>query len=131
MTPLDRLLGNLAQGNIAWDAGALVACLLFAYALCWVIGRRFRGDSIWFGRALVDGVLFPLLALGFAYTARVVLDDFHRVPLLRIAVPVLLSLAGIRLLARVFTVVFPTSTFARVVERVFSWFAWVAVVLWI
>ena len=79
----------------------------------------------------MDGLLFPLLALGFAYAARVVLDDYHRVPLLRIAVPVLLSLAGIRLLARVFTVVFPRSALARVVERVFSWFAWLAVVLWI
>lgn len=131
MTPLERLLGNLAQGNLAWDLGTLATCLLLAYAVCWLVGRRFQGESIWFGRALVDGVLFPLLALGLAYTARVVLDDYHRVPLLRIAVPVLLSLAGIRLLARVFTLVFPTSGFARVVERVFSWFAWLAVVLWI
>jgi small-conductance mechanosensitive channel len=131
VTPLERLLGSLAQGNIAWDAGALVACLLFAYGLSWVVGRRFQGDSIWFGRGLVDGVLFPLLALGFAYVARIVLDDYHRVPMLRIAAPVLLSLVGIRVLARVFTLVFPASTFARVVERVFSWLAWLAVVLWI
>ncbi|MCC2677293.1 MAG: putative small-conductance mechanosensitive ion channel, partial [Ramlibacter sp.] len=50
---------------------------------------------------------------------------------LRIAVPVLLALVGIRLLARVFTVVFPRSGFARVAERVFSWVAWLAAVLWI
>lgn len=86
---------------------------------------------MWFGRILVDGLLFPLLALGFAYAARIVLEDYHRVPLLRIAVPVLLSLAGIRLLARVFTMAFPQSGLARAVERVFSWFAWLAVVLWI
>jgi small-conductance mechanosensitive channel len=53
------------------------------------------------------------------------------VPLLRIAAPVFLSLAGIRLLARVFTLVFPRSTLARATERVFSWLAWIAVVLWI
>jgi small-conductance mechanosensitive channel len=131
VTPLERLLGSLAQGNIAWDAGALVACLVCAYALSWVVGRRFQGESIWFGRGLVDGVLFPLLALGFAYVSRIVLDDYHRVPMLRIVVPVLLSLVGIRVLARVFTMVFPASGFARAVERVFSWLAWLAVVLWI
>jgi small-conductance mechanosensitive channel len=46
-------------------------------------------------------------------------------------VPALISLAGIRFLARVFTVVFPTSALARAVERVFSWLAWLAAVLWI
>lgn len=131
MTPLERLLGSLSEGNIAWDAGALASCLLAAFAICWLVGRRRPPDSVWFGRVLVDGLLFPLLALGFAYAARIVLDDYHRVPLLRIAVPVLLSLAGIRLLARVFTMAFPQSAIARAVERVFSWFAWLAVVLWI
>ena len=131
MTPLERLLRGLSEGNIALDAGALLACLVAAYAMCWLVGRSRRGESIWFGRWLVDGVLFPVLALGLAYTARIVLDDDHRVPLLRIAAPVLLSLAGIRLLARVLTLAFPASGLARAVERVFSWFAWLAVVLWI
>jgi small-conductance mechanosensitive channel len=130
MTPLDRLLRGLAQGALAWDAGALIACLLAAYGLCWLVGRKRPADSVWFGRHLVDGLLFPLLAMGLAYTARIALDDLFRLPLLRIAVPVLLSLAGIRLLARVLTMVFPASGVARAVERVFSWVAWLAVVLW-
>ena len=45
--------------------------------------------------------------------------------------PNLVSLAGIRFLARVFTVVFPHSGVARMVERLFSWLAWMAAVLWI
>jgi small-conductance mechanosensitive channel len=56
--------------------------------------------------------------------------SFQKVPLLRLAVPVLISLAGIRLLARVFPLVFPGWKFARGIERVFSWLAWVAVALW-
>lgn len=131
MTPLERLLASLSQGNLAWDGGALAFCLLAAYGLCWIAGRRQPPESVWFGRALVDGLLFPLMALAFAYLARIALDDYHRVPLLRIAVPVLLSLAGIRLLARVFMMVFPASAVARAVERTFSWLAWLAVVLWI
>jgi small-conductance mechanosensitive channel len=50
---------------------------------------------------------------------------------LRIALPVLISLAGIRFFARVLTVVFPNSGFARLMERMFSWLAWIAAVLWI
>jgi small-conductance mechanosensitive channel len=44
---------------------------------------------------------------------------------------VLISLAGIRFLARVLTSVFPASGLARLIERLFSWLAWIAAVLWI
>jgi small-conductance mechanosensitive channel len=131
MDELDQFINDLDQGFSLWDGGTLVGALLVAYGVCWLIGRRRPADSVWFGRALVDGVLFPLLALGLTYSARIILDDFYRVPLLRMAVPVLLALAGIRLLARVFMLAFPRSALARLVERVFSWVAWIATALWI
>jgi small-conductance mechanosensitive channel len=131
MTPLERLVAGISAGELGWDIGALLGCLVIAYALCWLLGRKQPKESVWFGRALVDGVLFPLLALALTYVARIVLDDYHRVPLLRIAMPILLSLAGIRLLARVLTAVFPASGLARAAERLFSWVAWLAAVLWI
>jgi small-conductance mechanosensitive channel len=132
MDELDQFISDLDHAATSWDAGVLVGVLVAAFGICWLVGRkRQQADSVWFGRAIVDGVLFPLLALALTYTARVVLDDFYKVPLLRIAVPLLISLAGIRLLARVFTIVFPRSAFARVVERVFSWVAWIAAALWI
>ena len=128
---LGRFIRDLDRGTSAWDIGTLVACLLAAYGICWLIGRNRPKDSVWFGRALVDGVLFPLLALALTYTARVVVSDYTGTPLLRIAVPVLVALAGIRLLARVFTLVFPNSGAARLGERLFSWLAWIAAALWI
>jgi small-conductance mechanosensitive channel len=128
---LGRFIEDLDRGASAWDLSALGACLLAAYGICWLVGRRRTSESVWFGRALVDGVLFPLLALALTYSARLGLGVFHAVPLLRLAVPVLLSLAGIRLLARVFTMVFPRSAAARLVERLFSWMAWIAAALWI
>lgn len=131
MDELDQFISDLDHAATPWDGGTLVGALVVAYLVCWLIGRRRPADSVWFGRALIDGLLFPLLALALVYTARVVLDDFYRVPLLRIAVPLLLSLAGIRFLARVFTLVFPRSALARVVERVFSWVVWIAAALWI
>jgi small-conductance mechanosensitive channel len=127
----DQLLGDLSHRGIGWEAFTLLACLGAAYGICWLTGRRQPPDSVLFGRHLVDGVLFPLLALGLTYSARVALGGLQEVPLLRLAVPVLISLAGIRLLARVFPLVFPRLGWARVVERVFSWLAWIAAVLWI
>lgn len=128
---LGLFIRELERPATPWDAAALVASLLIAYGVCWVLGRKRAGSSVWFGRHMVDGLLFPALALALTYTARVVLERHYPVPFLRLAVPVLLSLAGIRLLARVFTVVFPNSALARVVERVFSWVAWLAAALWI
>jgi small-conductance mechanosensitive channel len=131
MDELGQFIRDLDRGATAWEFGMLAASLLVAWGICWLVGRKRRGESVWFGRALVDGVLFPLLALALAYTAMLVQGRFQPVPVLRVAVPVLLALAGIRLLARVFTLAFPHSAMARVVERLFSWVAWLAAALWI
>ena len=131
MTEIDRLLRDLGQPGLPLELGVLAGCLVLAFAICWLIGRRHAPDSVWFGRAVVDGLAFPLVALVFAYSARLALAGWHTVVLLKIAVPVLVSLAGIRFLARVFTLVFPRSGLARLVERLFSWLAWIAAVLWI
>lgn len=131
MTELDKLIHDLSQAGVALELGVLLGCLSLAFGLCWLAGRNQPKDSIWFGRAVVDGVLFPLMALLLVYIARHVVDDFQKVVVLRIAIPVLTSLAGIRFLARVLTVAFPESGMARLVERLFSWMAWMAAVLWI
>jgi small-conductance mechanosensitive channel len=131
MTELDKLIRDFGHGAVAWEALVLLGCLGAAYGICWLIGRGTPKDSVWFGRAIVDGVLFPLMALVFVYSARLGLSQFQKVALLRVAVPILVSLAGIRFLARVFTVAFPQSALARLVERLFSWLAWGAAVLWI
>jgi small-conductance mechanosensitive channel len=131
MIELEDLLAGLTQPGIAWQAMTLLACVAAAYGICWLTGRRQPADSVLFGRHLFDGVLFPLLALAFTYAARVGLGKLEKVPLLRLALPILLSLAVIRLVARVLPLVFPRFPAARVVERLFSWLAWIATVLWI
>lgn len=136
MNAFEKLIQGLAHPGLVWEVTVLVACLALALALCWVAGRttgdRTFGDpSVWFGRGIVDGLLFPLLVLVFTYSAMWGLGQSQSVALLRIAVPILVSLAGIRFLARVLTVVFPASALARLIERLFSWLAWLAAVLWI
>ncbi len=131
MDNLDALLAGLSAPGVAWEALVLVAALAVAYGTCRWAGRNHAEGSVWFGRGIVDGLLFPLLALGLVYGGELVLARSHGVALLKIAVPVLMSLAGIRFLARVLTVVFPQSGGARLVERLFSWVAWLAAVAWI
>jgi small-conductance mechanosensitive channel len=131
MNALDKLARDLSHPGISIELAILAGCLGLAWLVCWLIGRKQSDDSVWFGRAIVDGLLFPLLALGFTYAALRLAQGSVHVALLRVAIPVLLSLAGIRFIARVLAVAFPASPLARMVERVFSWFAWIAAVLWV
>jgi small-conductance mechanosensitive channel len=132
LTP-DELLRAL-QHSTGWIEGILVlACL----ALAWGGVRLVRGPvnppgSIWFGRRLIDGVLFPLLALLLALAARWgLLRSDMPLTIFKIVIPVLLSFAVIRLTARVLRAAFPDSRLMRVAERTVSWLAWLAVVGWL
>ena len=131
MTDLEKLVHDLGHPGVPYEFAALLGCLVLAYGLCWLAGRHRTQQSVWFGRAVVDGVLFPLLAVALTYGAFLYFAPRQPASVLRIALPVLISLAGIRFLARVLTVVFPNSRFARMMERVFSWLAWIAAVMWI
>ncbi|ATA54124.1 mechanosensitive ion channel protein [Variovorax boronicumulans] len=128
---LQRLRQVDAHG-LGIELAVLVACVGVAWAVCKWFGRDQPKDSIWFGERTFDGLLFPLLALVLTGIARrLALDLLPVVLVLRIAVPVFLSLAVIRLFARVLRAVFPTSSLVRLIERTISWLAWIAAVLWI
>lgn len=131
MNELRNLLEGLSRPTVMWEAAVLVASLMLAFVACRLLGRGHGRESVWFGRGIVDGLLFPLAALALIYAGSHVLARTQAVALLKIAIPVLVSLAGIRLLARVLTIVFPASGGARLVERVFSWVAWLIAVAWI
>ncbi len=130
---LTKLWTQLQQPTALAELGLLVACLGSA----WLIVRLMRGrqadpKSIWFGQHVVDGVLFPILALLLALGARRFLAGVE-IPLavFRVAIPVLVSLAVIRLTVKVLGVVFPNAPAMRVIERTVSWMAWAGSVLWI
>ena len=131
MNQLADLLQNLGRPATLYELGLAILCLGIAWALTVRLGRGAAPDSIWFGRHRVDGVLLPLLALGLVYGARLALAQAQPVVLLKILVPVLMSLAAIRLFARVLSATLPQSRAAQLVERWFSWMAWGVAVLWI
>ncbi len=129
---LGRFLDALLKPSALIELGVLVGCL----GLAWGIVRLARGPaprqgSMWFGRGVVDGIFFPLLALLLAVVARWALQGVLPIAVFRLAVPVLMSLAVIRITVRVLRASFPDSRLLRVFERSLSWVVWLAVVLWI
>ena len=110
--------------------------LLGCLGTSWLLVRLWRGkqvdpSSVWFGRKVFDGVLFPLLALLLAVGMRRVLQGELPLAVFRIAIPVLVSLAAIRMTVKVLGAAFPASQTVRVVERTVSWVAWLGMVLWV
>jgi len=132
MTDLQEFWLDLQSPAIALELVGVVGCLLFSGLISWALGRNLASrTSILFGRRLIDGVLFPALALVTTYGLKVVLIKFQHVPILKVLLPVLVSLVVIRLIARVLAAVFPSSRSARLIEQVVSWLAWGLAVLWV
>ena len=135
MDTLNVLLSPWLQTEVQPLLLKELALLGIALLLSWLISHqlsRFATQtSVLFGRGVIDGVLFPMAALALAYVAQVVFLK-HQTPMLfKLAIPVLLSLALIRLSARVLMAVFPVSPLAQLTERLISWLAWGVAVLWI
>jgi len=129
---LGRLVDSLLSPGALVELAVFAGCVLAA----WGVVRLLRGavsarGSIWFGERIVDGVLFPVVALLLALAARWSLAGLVPIAVFRLVIPVLLSLVVIRLTVRVLHRAFPHSAVMRVVERSVSWIAWIAVVLWI
>jgi small-conductance mechanosensitive channel len=129
---LGALLDSLTHPSALLELAVLAACL----GAAWLVVRALRGSvqrpaSVWFGARLVDGVLFPVLALAFALLARWLLAKTQTVAVLQLALPILASLVIIRVAVRVLRKAFPNSGVVRVIERTISWLVWIAMVLWV
>jgi len=136
---LDAWLAALSQSSVVIELALLGACLAAAWLVVRVarlaLDPALRPTSVWFGQRVVDGVLFPVLALLFVLAARVAMASWlaHAVPiaLLHLAVPILASLVVIRVAVRVLRLAFPASQPVRMLERTLSWLVWGALVLWL
>ena len=129
---LTELLGALTQRGALIEFAALALCITAAWALV----RLWRGStapegSIWFGKHIFDGVLFPVLALSLAYSARLALSGSIKLAVFKLAIPILLSLVIIRLSVRVLGATLPRARWVRTIEKSISWLAWGGVVLWV
>ena len=132
---LDHWLNLLGRPSVLTEFAALVACVVLAWLLAWSARRALTGEGqmpVLFGRRPLDGVLFPVLLLLLVYAAFGALKAAG-IPqvLLRLALPVLISLALIRVGVKVLQAAFKQAPLVRLLERWISWLAWLTVVLWI
>ncbi len=125
-----ELLAALTHPTALLELALLLACLGLAWGTTAWLRPRGDVDGIWFGRRGYDGVLFPLLALALALLARLLLRGHLPVAVFKLAVPVLASLALIRVTVRVLHAAFPNSPLMRALERSLSWAVWIGAVLW-
>ncbi len=134
--PLDDfsdLVRALASPDLLLQAAVVGACIAAAWLLTRTFFRR-EADAprrVWSSQKPLNSLMFPVLALGLVLLARWGLGDRMPLPLMRVVVPILASLAVIRLVARSLRAAFPDSTFFRAIERTFSWLVWGAMVLWV
>ncbi len=130
---LQTLLASLLQPAALTELALVLACLGLAWLVVWRLrGRQPQPPSVLFGRQLFDGVLFPLLALALAWGARRALPLLGvPVAVFKVVIPVLISLAVIRLTVRVLSAALPSSGWVKLIERTVSWLAWGGSILWI
>ena len=131
---MNAWLRAMTQPNALIELASLMACVLLAWLAVRLLSRTQHvkdGVSIVFGRRLVDGVLFPLLLLTFAYVLQILLGRLFPLALFKVAIPVLLALAAIRMGVKVLQVAFKDAPVVRALERTFSWLAWGLMVLWV
>ena len=125
-----ELLSALLKPTALAELGVLALCLGLS-GLVVAIARRGRKPGVWFGERGYDGLMFPVLALAGAFFARWALKGMLPIAVFKIAIPILASLAIIRVAVRVLHIAFPTSRVVRAFERTFSWIVWIILVLWI
>lgn len=128
---LHGFLQPAALAELAALAGAVLLAWGFTSALRRALTMQDGSNSVMFGRRIFDGALFPLVLLLLGYLSRAVLVKFVPLAVFHVAIPVLVSLAVIRLGVKVLQVAFDEKPWVRVLERTISWVAWGAMVLWV
>jgi small-conductance mechanosensitive channel len=126
-----ELWADLRDPGILWQVAMLALC----FGAAWAVARASRLDRIetsgvWkLGVGGLKRILFPLLALVLVLIARPVLAHWQHVNLLRVAVPLLGSLALIRVLVYLLRHALASGATVAVFERLIAVTVWGVVAL--
>jgi len=128
---LIALWADLSQPEILWQLGTLALCLILARQLSlWIRLPQAEASGVWkLGVGGLKRILFPLLALVLVLIGRALLQRWHHVNLLHVAVPLLGSLALIRILFYALRHVFPPGGMLAAFERAIALLVWSVVAL--
>jgi small-conductance mechanosensitive channel len=142
---LSDLLADLREPGVLWQAGAIALCVLAGWGLARFVRNRFvrqlSGADVQGGAMRRIGVesfakvLSPLMILALLALARLVMEHYQHVNLLKVALPLFGSFAMIRiafyLLRRVFARHGPVGAAILTFEKIFALLVWLAVALYI
>ena len=130
-TLLEKAWIDLHDPQVAWQIAILLCC----FALAWLAGRVLRlasveANGIWkFGVGGLRRILFPAVALIPLIASIAVLKRWIEVDLLRLFVPLLVSLLLVRIFFYLLRHVFARDSFVRPFERTIAVLVWGALVL--
>jgi small-conductance mechanosensitive channel len=129
---LTRLIDDSQDVVLLWQLGVLAVCALAAWGAM-RLARPYleKSETHWSaGRAGIRRVGFPLLMLLALLLGRVITEIWLAKPhLLNLAVPLLLSLVGVRLAIHALRYVFEPRESLRLWERTAAWLIWGAFAL--
>lgn len=117
------LWSDINEPNFIWQVLALILCLGIAYAVAhWWRGRHTEGA----GRLSDAGsrLVFPLTGMVLIGIARLALKPFFHVNLLKLALPLLGSMALVRSVVFVLRQAFPQATWLTAWERIIAAVVW-------
>ena len=122
---------DFTQPDVFWQIGVLLICL----GVAWLVDRHLQRRAVSAVRALridqggLQRLSFPLLALLLLALAQVLLKPWIHTRLLALALPLLASLAIIRVVFYVLRHAFGQSSALAVFERFFALLVWAVVAL--
>ena len=126
-----RVLADLREPDLVWQLLALVACLLLAkLGERMLLGRKVGSGRAWeLGHGGLKRIAFPLLALILVLVARPLAQQWMHVGLFSLALPLLGSLAIIRVVFYVLRLSLAGAAWLVQFERVFAGLVWAIVAL--
>ena len=128
---LEKAWIDLHDPQVAWQIAILLSC----FVLAWVAGRALRlarveADGIWkFGVGGLRRILFPAVALIPLIVSISLLNRLIEVDLLRLFVPLLVSLLLVRIFLYLLRHVFARDSIVRTFEKTIAVLVWGALVL--
>lgn len=128
------LASDLQEITLLWQVAALVLCLLVAWRLARLAAVRMAGKitpegTLKIGYGSVQRLVFPISALVLVVATRWILGHFQPVKLLNIAIPLLFSLALVRITVYMLRTVIGPGGMLRLWERAIAWTIWSGVAL--
>ena len=126
-----EILSDLRQPDLIWQVLALASCLLLAALAERLLQQRQdeAGQTWKLGRGGLMRVAFPLIALLLVLLVRALLERWMHVSLFSLALPLLSSLAVIRVVFYVLRYSFVGATWLARFERIFALIVWGVFVL--